>query len=459
MRWKENQVSTLVPRVGELKQSSTLVRRFGGPTQHHQVKGSTTPMLAFGYARWKSDSGTATTTDSHFVIHRGQQRLARVQSLQGVCEEFPPAADVESIFDAALQLASDVEDARDAVGAPHELPLRCLVLPENTRPDHVVPAFLAGYFRGDDSHDVNDFLTQLLDAPQLAPTGEDLDCVESALSELTVPTKYTTPSGGRYIARTVGGLDDVPTVQRAIARGWTVGFCGEPGSGKTTLAQVAAPNLVQHAFHGETTVEDVIGRFVPDPAAPSGFSWKDGPLLISIREKRPFLADELPRAPREVQALFLSVCDHRRAYIDLANPHIGELVAGDGFAVLITYNPGSGFGMDDALVDRIAFTITVPTDLDTAAELEVPLQLVSAARALQQKSKVAAAHGSEGVWVPSLRSLLKARDVATEFGLRFAAAALISACPDELLRPDISRALEKELKLGKGTLKPLTTGT
>lgn len=416
-------------------------------------------MLAFGYARWKSDSGTATTADSHFVIHRGQTGLSRVQSLQGVCHEFQPAADVESIFDAALQLASDVEDARDEVGAPHELPLRCLVLPENTRADRVVPAFLTGYFRGDDSHDVNDFLTELVDDQQTAPTGQSLPHTESSPSELPAPAEYKTPDGGRYVARTVGGLDDVVTVQRAIARGWTVGFCGEPGSGKTTLAQVAAPNLVQHAFHGETTVEDVIGRFVPDPAAPSGFSWKDGSLLIAIRQKRPFLADELPRAPREVQALFLSVCDHRRAYIDLANPHIGELVAGDGFAVLITYNPGSGFGMDDALVDRIAFSITVPTDLDTASDLQVPAQFVSAARALKQKSKVAAAQGSEGVWVPSLRSLLKARDIATEFGLQFAAAALISACPDDLLRPDVSRALEKELKLGKGSLKPLTTGT
>jgi hypothetical protein len=51
---------------------------------------------------------------------------------------------------------------------------------------------------------------------------------------------------------------------------------------------------------------------------------------------------------------------------DTSNPNVGQVDTLDGFAVLIAYNPGSGFGIPEALRDRIAFTVTVPTDLSTA---------------------------------------------------------------------------------------------
>lgn len=413
-------------------------------------------MLAFGYANWSRGSGAAANASSHFVLHRGQGDLVRVESDNGQFRQHRPTAGVESLSDLALQLASDVEDARDNMGNPTALPLRCLQLPAGTGDNQLVARFLAAYFQGSDSHDVGDFLTQLFDEPQ--PSVDAPANIETQLSDELRLESFETPDGGRYVCRTVGGITDVHAVRKAIGLGMHVALAGEPGSGKTTLAQVAAEKLIQYTFHGETTAEDIIGRFIPDPAAPSGFAWTDGPLLIAMREGRPFLADELPRAPREVQAVFFSVCDHRRAYIDLANPNIGDLRAAQGFAVIITYNPNSGFGMDDALVDRISFTITVPTDLDTAAELDVPPAFVKAARALRARSQRASSTGDECVWVPTLRSLLKSRDIAREFGLQFAAAALISSCPDDLQQPEVARALEKELQIGRGSLRALTSG-
>lgn len=415
-------------------------------------------MLAFGYANWSRGSGAAGAASSHFVLHRGHGDLLRIESANGGYREHRPTAEVESLTDTALQLASDVEDARDTIGDPTALPLRCLKLPDNTRDNQLVPQFLTNYFQGSDSHDVGDFLTQLFDDPRPATPPAQITAIDTPPPDAH-DESFETPGGGRYVSRVVGGIRDVHAVRKAVTLGMHVALAGEPGSGKTTLAQVSAPDLIQYTFHGETTAEDIIGRFIPDPAAPSGFAWKDGPLLIAMREGLPFLADELPRAPREVQAVFFSVCDHRCAYVDLANPHIGDLRAAPGFAVIITYNPNSGFGMDDALIDRIAFTITVPTDLDTAAELDVPPPFVKAARALRTRNQRAATSGHEAVWVPTLRSLLKARDIAAEFGLRFAAAALISSCPDDLQQPDVARALEKELQLGTGTLRALTSGT
>ncbi|MFI9507171.1 AAA family ATPase [Nocardia sp. NPDC052566] len=415
-------------------------------------------MLAFGYAQWRRDSGTATDAEAHFVLHRSQDDLVRISSARGALKRHQPAAPVDGFLDAAFQLANDVEQSRDGVGDPATLPLRCVLLPDAIPDRSLVTSFLTAYFDSEDDHTVDGFLRALLDTPQSTTATTTLP--EPAVDDhpaLGGPTEFTTPDGSPYIARTVGGLSDVLVVRKALSLGLNVALAGEPGSGKTTLVQVAAPQLVVHTFHGESSTEDVIGRFVPDQHAPSGFSWKDGPLLIAMRSGLPFLADELPRAPREVQQVFFSVMDHRRCYGDLANPHIGEVVAAPGFAVAITYNPGSGFGMDDALFDRIAFTISVPTDLNTAAQLGVPSEFVDAARILAADSAVAAVTGREAPWVPTLRSLLKARDVAEHFGLRFAASALVSACPDELQRLAIARALENKLGLGEGAIVELTT--
>lgn len=406
-------------------------------------------MIAFGYALWKGGSGNTAGSTTHFVVRQGERlRRCHTQGNDAQWSDAPGAC--TTLLDADLQLAQDVEDARDEQGDPGRVPLRCVELPPNL-PDNRIPLkFLTTYFNeASPDQQVDAFLLALMNSDPSdstsfvnwddAPSGDELPVV------LHDDAEYTTPTGEPYLPRLVGGLTDVSVVRQAITEGWTVGLAGEPGSGKTTLAQVAATDLLQLTFNGETSTEDIIGRYNPDPTAPSGFAWADGPLLTAMRQGRPFLADELPRAPQEVQSVFLSVCDHRRTYIDPANPNIGEVIAQDGFAVLIAYNPGSGFGMPDALHDRIAFTITVPTDLDTAIKLKVPTPFVNAALALSAQNMVAAKNGTEPTWVPTLRSLLKARDITRVLGLPFAAKALVSACPDPLLRNTVSKALADAL--------------
>ncbi|MDH6284329.1 AAA family ATPase [Prescottella agglutinans] len=416
-------------------------------------------MLAFGYAVWNTGSGNSANSTTHFVLRRGdrlQQCMARGQQVSWA----DPHGSATTLLDSGLQLAQDVEDARDQQGDPERVPLRCLHLPDDLGDGQIPMKFLAEYFNATSTDEpIEAFLKELM-AGVPSDAADFVDWDESTSVDFTAPdlggeTEFTTPTGEPYIPRIVGGLNDVLVVRRAIEEGWTVGLAGEPGTGKTTLAQVAAPDLLQLTFNGETSVEDIIGRYNPDATAPSGFAWADGPLITAMREGLPFLADELPRAPQEVQSVFLSVCDHRRAYIDPANPNIGEIVAADGFAVLIAHNPGSGFGMPEALHDRIAFTITVPTDLDTAVKLGVPAPFITAARALAAGNVVAAAQGKEEAWVPTLRSLLKARDIAGVLGLPFAARALVSACPDPLLRGAVSNALEQAMSLGEGELGEL----
>lgn len=419
-------------------------------------------MLAYGYADFPPGTGNSSTALIDLVLLRGGEPRRCVGTIgQHSWESAPDGYD--TLFDRVLQLSQDVEDTRDGGGGPLSRPLRMIEIGD-TVPDGQVPnAFMVEYFNSPSPDaGVEAFANAVMrgdtdtGASDVDWDAED-DLVELAHPTADVDTAYVTPSGSPYLPRTVGGIVDVTAVRTAIEQGWTVGLAGEPGSGKTTLAQVAAPDLLQLTFHGETTLEEIVGRYNPDPTTPSGFVWVDGPLLHAMREGRPFLADELPRAPQEVQAMFLSVCDHRRAYIDTSNPNIGQVDAAAGFAVLITYNPGSGFGIPEALHDRIAFTITVPTDLSTAENLGVPRGFVAAARNLQAANRLAAAQGQEEVWIPSLRSLLKARDIAPVLGVGFAARALVSACPDPMLRGRVAQELEAKLGLGSGELGELVS--
>ncbi len=47
------------------------------------------------------------------------------------------------------------------------------------------------------------------------------------------------------------------------------------------------------------------------------------------------------------------------------------------------------------------------------------------------------------VWVPSLRTLLDARDNTTLYGMSFAAAALVGSCPDTDTRATIAKKLSQ----------------
>lgn len=416
-------------------------------------------MLAYGYVGFPAGSGNSSSAAIDVVLLRdGTPRRCHGTIGAAAWESAPTGYD--TLLDGILQLGSNVEDTRDRIGDPDTLPMRMIELADTVTDDRVPNAFMVEYFKVDDPDEqIEQFASAALAAGSGAPAvdwdsdpaGADLELAISSDPDQT----YSTPSGDPYLPRMVGGIVDVTVVRAAIDHGWTVGLAGEPGSGKTTLAQVAAPDLLQLTFHGETTVEDIVGRYNPDPTAPSGFAWVDGPLLQAMREGRPFLADELPRAPQEVQAVFLSVCDHRRTYIDTSNPNVGQVEAADGFAVLIAYNPGSGFGIPEALHDRIAFTVTVPTDLSTAENLGVPKAFVDAARALMAANDVARAKSMEPVWVPSLRALLKARDIAPVLGIGFAARSLVSACPETLLRGRVAQELEKHLSLGSGELGEL----
>ena len=271
----------------------------------------------------------------------------------------------------------------------------------------------------------------------------------TAGARLADTSVYTTPDGHPYLPPIINGVPAVPLLQNLRARGLHCSLAGEPGTGKTTMAQVAhGGDLIVQGFHGETTVEDVVGRWVPRAGHPGDFRWLDGPLAVAMREGRPYLANELPRAPRETQAVLLPVMDHQRRLLVEGHPDdtTGQATIIDatpGFAVIVDFNPGSGFGLTEALHSRITLPVTVPTDYSVARRLGVPAGLVNAAAALGTENQVLIREGgySAGQWVPSIRDLLKASMLADLFGLMFAAAAVVSYCPEVERWPAIADAL------------------
>lgn len=275
-----------------------------------------------------------------------------------------------------------------------------------------------------------------------------LQLLDADVPALVDDSEYTTPDGQPYFPPTIGGQPAVALLRAMRDTGMHVSLAGEPGSGKTTLAQVAfGDQLIRQQFTGETTVEDVVGRWLPVPGKPGAFTFTPGPLATAMREGRPYLANELVRAPLETQAVFLSVMDHQRRLLVESNPEQPEIIAADGFMVIVDYNPGSGFGLSEALHSRITCPIEVPSDLGVATRRGVPTALVAAAQALHRENLVAVSEAgyTAALWVPSIRDLLKAKELADRFGIMFAANALVSFCPDPDRRPAIADALTNVL--------------
>jgi nitric oxide reductase NorQ protein len=99
-----------------------------------------------------------------------------------------------------------------------------------------------------------------------------------------------------------------------------------------------------------------------------------------------------------------------------------------GFFVVAAHNPGvHGAILTDALASRFVARIWVETDLVLAASLGVTDRFIS----LVKKLRVEREKGQQGLWIPQLRELLAARDMAAVFGEKVAAANLLGVAPEE----------------------------
>ncbi len=238
------------------------------------------------------------------------------------------------------------------------------------------------------------------------------------------------PNGETYLPRDLGGHHDVAALRAFAAAGLFVLLAGEPGSGKTALAEAAFPDLVAVQCHGDMTVAHLLGTHLPTESG--GWRWADGPLTEAARDGRPLYLDEINSMPMDVSTVLHSAMDGRGVIRLDDRPDSPPVLARTGFTVVGSYNPGSlgGRRLSEALLSRFTVAVTVSTDYDAARSLGVPEELVVIAENLLVKARTDRAEGGRGVWVPQMRELLAAaRLVEAGFGLDLAAGAMVGQCP------------------------------
>ena len=261
--------------------------------------------------------------------------------------------------------------------------------------------------------------------------GEELETAEE---------RYLRPNGEYYYPRPWGSFIDVAVLRRARELEKSALFLGEPGTGKTALAEGAfGDELITMLGTGDTELSDFIGGYVQGDT-PGSFVWVDGPLIRAMTEGKPLLIDEIGVIdPKALTGLY-GAMDGRKELVITANPERGIIKAAEGFYVLAATNPNApGVRMSEALLSRFGIQVEITTDFSLALRLGVPKLFVGAAQNLNKRKLL-----GEIYWAPQFRELLYARDLNREFGQNFALANLLASAP-EGDRPIVAEVLSQTL--------------
>lgn len=278
---------------------------------------------------------------------------------------------------------------------------------------------------------VDQFVALCPDPSTAAPAAPGAPVAQRApklrLADGDVPVR---PNGEPYLPRDLGGHTDVAALRRLAEADLYCLLAGEPGTGKTALAEAAHPGMIAKQCHGDLTVANLVGTHMPTPDG--GWRWEDGPLTRAMREGRVLYLDEINKLPSEVSAVLHSAMDGRRMITLDDRPDAEPVYAVDGFYVLGAYNPETlgGAGLSEAMLSRFTVQVEVTTDHDAARALGVSEDFITIAENLTEKAAQSRATGGRGVWAPQMRELIQAKRVVDAgMGDVFAAGVMVGQCP------------------------------
>lgn len=259
---------------------------------------------------------------------------------------------------------------------------------------------------------------------------------------------FARPNGEKYHARTWGDHQDVMVLRKAreaTKRAYVSGvgsamftlLYGSPGCGKTALVEAAyGEDCYTLLGTGDTEVADLVGGYIQTPSG--GFVWQDGDLVKAAEEGKVYFIDEIGLIDPKVLSVLYGLMDGRREITVTANPERGTIKAHEDFYVVAATNPNApGVRLSEALLSRFTAQVEMTTDWSLARKLGVPTTVVTAAQNLNKKRD-----SGECSWAPQFRELLAFRDIAEEFGTKFAIANLLAAAP-EMDRPIVADVMTR----------------
>lgn len=179
----------------------------------------------------------------------------------------------------------------------------------------------------------------------------------------------------RLLDRVNHGWGEVePVVVAMMAMNKSFMLIGRHGTGKTRLARALSLGYGAHGFaFYDATKDDLISiAGIPDPEAIKGGHLRFVPHERSIWDKSTVVVDEITRANKESQNLWLEILEERTCFgLPLAYR-----------SVIATANPESyaaAFQLDEALLDRFHAVIPVPDHQDGvgAADVEAMIRLAT----------------------------------------------------------------------------------
>lgn len=114
---------------------------------------------------------------------------------------------------------------------------------------------------------------------------------------------------------------------------------GPTGCGKSRFVEHMAARLgrpmVTVAAHDDTSAVDLLGRYLVQGGQTT---WQDGPVTRAVRQGAILYVDEVAEARSDVVVVLHPLTDHRRRLF--VERHDEELVAPDGFMLVVSFNPG-----------------------------------------------------------------------------------------------------------------------
>uniref|UniRef100_A0A671LK54 Midasin n=1 Tax=Sinocyclocheilus anshuiensis TaxID=1608454 RepID=A0A671LK54_9TELE len=153
-------------------------------------------------------------------------------------------------------------------------------------------------------------------------------------------------------------------VGRALRFGESVLLVGDTGCGKTTICQLFAALAGQKFFsvncHLHMETSDFLGGLRPADAEDGRlFEWRDGPLVLAMKQDGVFLMDEISLADDSVLERLNSVLETEKSLV-LAEKGSGDdddvelIIAGKKFRLVATMNPGGDFGKKEVSTWKIS---------------------------------------------------------------------------------------------------------